>query len=115
MENGNSENDKSSASHLRPKIRLVSVLLICSLSFSHCLILVAALLPLVSESSFRLVPGEKREEIIQLYVSPLQYFTSLLTGKLFMQQKQRRPTNTVMPRMLCLVSKVNRKGKEITS
>lgn len=47
--------------------------------------------------------------------STLQYFTSLLTGKLFIQQKQRRPTNTVMPRMLCFVSKINRKGKEITS
>lgn len=47
--------------------------------------------------------------------SPLQYFTSLFTRKLVMKQKQRRPTNTVMPRMLYLVSKVNRNGKEVMS
>ena len=59
----------SASSHFHPKIFLVSVLLIRSLSFSLCLFLVAPLLPLASESSFRLAPGKKREEIVLLYVS----------------------------------------------
>lgn len=85
------------------------------LSLSACFWQLLFFLSPLSLHSDQLQERKGKKSSCCMSPSPLQYFTSLFTRKLVMQQKQRRPTNAVMPRMFYLVSKVNRKGKEITS